>query len=261
MLAEGEEHPTEFELVTAVGFRYFADRQCDVVVLETGLGGRLDSTNVIVKPLACIITALGYDHMDRLGNTLAEIAEEKAGIIKAGCPVFLYRPQDLDLPPAEAAAAEQVIRARCAERLAPLHLVRRDELILQDYGWHGQSFYDTVSGLTLRTRLLGVIQPMNAAMAVRACRALGLADDRQIADGIAAARWPARLELLREDPPILLDGAHNPQGCQALAASLNRLLPDRPLVMLMGVLQDKDYLAYWKSCWIRFYTIRPPLFA
>ncbi|HAL74474.1 MAG TPA: bifunctional folylpolyglutamate synthase/dihydrofolate synthase, partial [Clostridiales bacterium] len=96
MLADGYEHPTEFELLTAAGFLHYANKHCDVVVLETGLGGRLDSTNIISQPLACLITALGFDHMDRLGNTMAEIAAEKAGIIKPGCPVFFYNPYDLE---------------------------------------------------------------------------------------------------------------------------------------------------------------------
>ncbi|MEA4889819.1 MAG: folylpolyglutamate synthase/dihydrofolate synthase family protein [Clostridiaceae bacterium] len=241
MLAEGYEQPTEFELITAVGFLHFTARACDVVVLETGLGGRLDSTNVVEHPLACVITALGYDHMERLGGTLRAIAAEKAGIIKNGCPVFLYRPQDLELPDGDAAEAETVIRNTCLERNAPLQIVGRGDIVYGDYGWNGQSFTDQVSQLTLHTRLLGVVQPMNATLAVRVCRTLGLADDDQIRAGIAAARWPARLELLRREPPVLLDGAHNPQCCQALAASLNRLLPGRPVVFLAGVLQDKDY--------------------
>ena len=243
MLAEGEEHPTEFELITAAAFMYFAKKKCDLVVLETGLGGRLDSTNVIEKPLASIITALGYDHMDRLGSTLALIAAEKAGIIKPGCPVFLYDPEDLGLSADDAAAAARVIRETCEqdEIRAPLQIVRKSELSPAEYGWDGQTFTDTVSGLNLRTKLLSVIQPMNATLAVRACKTLGLADDEQIRAGIEAARWPARMELLRRDPPVILDGAHNPQGCQALSASLDRLLPGRLVIFLAGILQDKEY--------------------
>ena len=226
MLAEGGEHPTEFELLTAAGFLYFAAAGCDVVVLETGLGGRLDSTNIIGHPLACLITALGFDHMDRLGGTLAEIAAEKAGIIKRGCPVFLYNPLDLELSRSDAAAALQVIVHHCEEQNAPLKLIQRSEIDVLDYGWEGQTFTDRTSSLTLQTSLLGLFQPMNAALAARACLSLGLASPGQIRQGIALARWPARLEMLRRHPPILLDGAHNPQGCQALAAALTRLLPE-----------------------------------
>jgi dihydrofolate synthase / folylpolyglutamate synthase len=240
MLTEGYEHPTEFELITAVGFLYYAACGCDCVVLEVGLGGRLDSTNVIENPLACIITALGYDHMDRLGGTLAEIAREKAGIIKAGCPVYLYDPAGPDLTPADADDARRVIRERCSELNAPLQIVRREELTLLHYGWQGQSFVDETRHLTLETSLLGVFQPMNAALAARACLDLRLADARAVADGIRLARWPSRLEILRSHPPILLDGCHNPQGCIALAAALTRLLPGKPVVFLAGMMRDKD---------------------
>ena len=245
MLAESgeQEHPTEFELITAAAFLYFAEKKCDLVVLETGLGGRLDSTNIIEKPMACIITALGYDHMDRLGSTLAEIAGEKAGIIKPGCPVFLYDPHDLNLSRDDAAAAFRVIQTTCARESiqAPLHVVHKSELVSGSYGLDGQTFRDTVCGLELKTSLMSIIQPMNATLAIRACRMLGLATDEQIKAGIAAARWPARMELLRSDPPVILDGSHNPQGCQALAASLNRLLPGQQVIFLAGILQDKDY--------------------
>ncbi len=241
MLAEGGEHPTEFELITAAAFLYFASSQCDVVVLETGLGGRLDSTNVISNPLACVITALGYDHMDRLGQTLAEIAREKSGIIKPGCPVFLYNPSDLDLPPPDAAAARDVIISQCQLQNAPLQVISKSEIELIAYDWSGQTFIDHQTNLELKTSLLGVFQPMNAILAARVCKTLNLASDDAIREGIRLSRWPARLELLRHNPPILLDGAHNPQGCQALADALSRLLPGRPVVFLAGMLQDKDY--------------------
>lgn len=264
MLAEGEDHPTEFELLTAAGFLYFAEKACDLVVLETGLGGRLDSTNVIEQPLACIITALGYDHMDRLGSTLGEIAAEKAGIIKAGCPVFFYDPLDLDLRETDRSAALQVVRGRCAALGAPLHIISRQDISILSYDWDGQLFTDRQTGLTVKTSLLGIIQPMNACLAMRACRALKLADGTRIKAGIAATRWPARLELLRRDPPILLDGAHNPQCCQALSQSLERLMPDQTIVYLAGVLADKDYvdmleimLLKWRCHPIAFICVKP----
>lgn len=241
MLAEGEEHPTEFELLTAIAFLYFVEQKCDLVVLETGLGGRLDSTNVIEHPLACIITALGYDHMDRLGNTLEEIAGEKAGIIKAGSPVFLYNPYDLYLSKEDQAAAMKVMEERCRSFSAPLHVVCQNDLIYGTYDWSGQSFTDRCSGLCLWTTLLGTAQPMNATLALRACRHLSLADDTAIKEGIKATRWPARMEVIRRFPPILIDGAHNSQGCRVLSDSLNRLLADQPVIFLVGVLADKDY--------------------
>ena len=120
LIAEGQEHPTEFELVTAVAFLYFKEQQCDAVVLETGLGGRLDSTNVIEQPAATIITALGYDHMDRLGDTLGKIAGEKGGIIKEGCPVFAIDTHQSAVEAADAEEAKQVIEDIAASKHAPL---------------------------------------------------------------------------------------------------------------------------------------------
>lgn len=247
MLAEGYEHPTEFEILTAAGFLYFADQNCDVVVLETGLGGRLDSTNIISQPLACLITALGFDHMDRLGDTMAEIAAEKAGIIKSGSPVFLYNPHDLELTAEQADDAEQAIRHRCLETGSPLCKISQIEIEKIAYSWDGQTFSDRKTGLMLQTSLLGLFQPMNAAMAARVCLSLGLADAKAVSLGLSVARWPARLEVLRREPPVLLDGAHNLQGCQALAAALSKLLPGQPVIFLTGMLQDKDYHAMLRA--------------
>lgn len=241
MSAEGMEHPTEFELITAAGFWYFARQKCDLVVLETGLGGRLDSTNVVETPLACVVTALGFDHMDRLGSTMREIAAEKAGIVKPGCPVFLYNPHDLDLSAKDAEDALTVVSLKCQEQDAPLQLVSRADIHVFEYGWDGQIFSDRISGLILQTSLLGVFQPLNATLAARVCQVLELASNDAIREGIALARWPARLEVLRRHPPVILDGAHNPQGCRALSATLSRLLPAQPVIFLAGMLQDKDY--------------------
>ena len=214
---------------------------CEVVVLETGLGGRLDSTNVILAPLACAITALGYDHMDRLGNTLGEIAAEKAGIIKPGRPVILSDPRDLGHLAAEAEAALAAVRNRCSQQSAPLSLLSLKDIEIVSYGWDGQIFRDVQSGLTMRTGLLGLYQPQNAVLAARVCQMTGLAQSAAIVEGIASAQWPARMELVRRNPPILVDGAHNVQGCQALATTLSKLLPGQPIIFLAGMLQDKDY--------------------
>jgi dihydrofolate synthase / folylpolyglutamate synthase len=242
MQAQGQEHPTEFELLTAVAFLYYREKECDVVVLETGLGGRLDATNVIERPLACIITALGYDHMDRLGSSLADIAKEKAGIIKPKRPVYLYHPQDIDIEPSETSAAKQVIFNQCQMKEAPLKVVKKEEVRVHSYDWSGQVFEDQVSGIVARTSLLNVVQPMNATLAIRMCLDLKLADEDQIREGIEATRWPARMERVGENPPILIDGAHNPQCCRALADSLNRFFADQPVIFLAGVLADKDYV-------------------
>jgi dihydrofolate synthase/folylpolyglutamate synthase len=241
MQQEGYEHPTEFEMLTAAAFLHFVATGCKVVVLETGLGGRLDSTNVIRKPLACIITALGYDHTDRLGSTMAEIAAEKAGIIKSKRPVFLRDPRELGLAQEEGEAALRVIRLCCEKKHAPLHLIGRNDIEVLGYGRDGQVFQDRSSEQIFQTGLLGLYQPQNALLAARACQTTGLADPEAVAAGIAAARWPARMEILRQQPLILIDGAHNLQGCQALAETLAKLHPGRPVVYLAGMLEDKDY--------------------
>ena len=240
MLAAGEEHPTEFELITACAFLYFAQQNCDYIVLETGLGGRLDSTNVVTHPVRVIITALGYDHQDRLGHSLQEIAAEKAGIIKPGCPVWLYDPL-VAVPhhPAEAQQALAVIRSRCTELAAPLTVLGPSAVQAQNYQMTGQSFI--FKGNLYETRLLGLFQPLNAALALAACR--DLVPPAALAEGIRRTRWPARLELFStpEGLPVLLDGAHNPQGCTALGDALDRLMPGQPIVFLLGLLADKDY--------------------
>lgn len=271
MLAEGGEQPTEFELITAVAFLYYQEQAVDVVALETGLGGRLDSTNVIERPLSVVITAIGYDHMDRLGSTIGEIASEKAGIIKPGAPVFLYDP-DLACPiPGDADAVETVFRSRCAALNAPLTLIRSQQVEAVDLTPEGQTF--RVSGIpalteqTFRISLLGHYQPMNAAMAIAACvacRPVFHISDDAIRQGVAMTRWPARLELVRQQPLALVDGAHNRQGASALADSLSRLFPDRQLILICGVLQDKEYdqmlmtvLSYAGSHLKRLYCVTP----
>lgn len=241
MLSEGLEQPTEFELLTALAFWHFARRKCDIVVLETGLGGRLDSTNIITRPVACLITALGYDHMDRLGSTMQEIASEKAGIIKKDSDVYLYDPANLNLDTEDKGQILQVMHERCREMNAVLHIVGSTNIQPKQYGLNGQVF--EFRGTEYSTRLLGTTQPGNAALALSACLDLNLADIDAARSGISKTFWPGRLEILRREPPILLDGAHNPQSCQVLSQSLDLLITGKPVIFLSGVLRDKDYTA------------------
>ena len=239
MLAEGLEHPTEFELVTAVAFLYFAEKKCDVVVLETGLGGRLDSTNVIKKPLACIITALGYDHMDRLGNTLPEIAAEKGGIIKEGCPVFAMDTHQAAVSDEDAEEAAATLASIAYEKDAPLKWVRKNEAkrITQDL--RGQRF--SFDGETYHIRMHGAYQLENASLALFAMR--NFVSEEAQKEGISHVLWKGRLEAISEDPPIILDGAHNPQGIMSFSAfqeEMPLLQKMRPCEVIMGVMADKD---------------------
>lgn len=232
-----EDQPTEFELLTAMALVWFAQKNCDIVILEVGLGGRLDATNVIPAPEAAVIMNIGLEHTDILGHTLGEIAGEKAGIIKEGCTVVAY--------PGEP-EVEQVYRLVCARKHARLRMVSFAEIAIRDADIHGQRFrWNDLDDLQIG--LLGRHQVYNAAVALETLTLLrerGWNISRQaVRQGLAAARWPARLEVLRHDPVFLLDGAHNPQCAQALADGLRALLPGRRFVFLAGVLADKDYPA------------------
>lgn len=230
-----EDSPTEFELITALGFLYFAQQRCDIVVLEVGLGGELDSTNVIPAPECAVITALGLDHVKELGPTLADIARAKAGIIKSGTTVVSY---------GGAAEADAVLSARCAATGCPLLPVPFDRLTVHSTGLDGTVFdFDGLDGLFLP--LLGSYQPRNAATAITAARVLAgkgwhITEDA-IRRGIAAVSWPGRFELLSRDPTLILDGSHNPHGMRATVESLQAVFPGKKLVFLISVMADKDY--------------------
>lgn len=226
--------PTEFELITALGMLYFAQERCDIVVLEVGLGGALDSTNVIDPPACAVITALGMDHVQELGPTLADIAAAKAGIIKPGSPVVSY---------GGAPEADRVIADAAAACGAPLTVADFARLTLRGAGLEGQTFdYDGLTGLTLP--LLARYQPRNAVVAIEALRALRARGwqipDSAIRQGLAQVRWPGRFELLRRDPPFLLDGSHNAHGMRATADSLRALFPGEKFVFLVSIMADKD---------------------
>ena len=243
MLQNNEEHPTEFELVTAVAFLYFKQADCDYVVLETGLGGRLDSTNVIKNPVCCVITALGYDHTERLGSTMREIAHEKAGIIKAGRPVFLYSPHDTDLLEDEAGSALTVVTDTCREKGSRLTVISFSSLTLTDSTAEGQSFTVPFLPALLHICLIGAYQLQNAALAARAV--LGIVSQEGIREGLLKTRWKGRMEVLRRDPLILLDGGHNPQGARSFRTSVDALFKDdfrkTPPRLILGFMEDKDY--------------------
>lgn len=239
LLEEGEEHPTEFELVTAVAFLYFAEQKCDAVVLETGLGGRLDSTNVMEKPAATIITALGYDHMDRLGDTLGKIAGEKGGIIKEGCPVFAIDTHQSAVETADAEEAKAVIEEIATEKHAPLTWVRNGAAERTSQNLNGQIF--NFEGHSYTIRMHGGYQLDNATLALTAMKDFVSQEART--EGLAHTMWKGRLEAISKNPTIILDGAHNPQGITSFVAFTDEMetlkeLP--PCEIIMGVMADKD---------------------
>lgn len=235
-VAEGmSDPPTEFELMTAVGMEFFLEEQCDIVVLEVGLGGRLDSTNVIPAPEAAVITNIGLEHTQELGGTLTLIAREKSGILKPGCRAVLYRQSD---------EVTQVIQSVCRQLDIPLRQTDPQELEVLSSGLEGQDFHYRGRG-PYRLSLLGSYQLSNAITALEVVQALRDAGwtipEEAVARGLAAAQWPGRLELARRSPDFIVDGGHNPQCVDALAAALESLYPGRKLIFLSGVLADKDW--------------------
>lgn len=232
--------PTEFELMTAVGMAYFLEQNCDIVVLEVGLGGRLDSTNVIPAPEAAVITNIGLEHTKELGDTLAQIAGEKAGILKPGCRCVLY---------AQGNEASQVIRAVCREQHIPLRETAPEQLEVLSSGLEGQTFRYRGSG-PYHIQLLGSYQLFNAITAldtIHALREAGWAiPEEAVLRGLSQARWPGRLELVRRNPDFIIDGGHNPQCVDALASALSALYPGKKLIFLSGVLADKDWHAMFR---------------
>lgn len=254
--AEGmREHPSEFELVTCIGFEYFVRRRCDIVVLEVGLGGRLDPTNVIDCPEAAVITAIGLDHTELLGNTVEAIAAEKAGIVKPGCRVVLSGQQD---------TVERTVREICQSAGAPLEVAKTECVAIRSMTPDGLRF-DWRGAQNLQVPLVGLHQVQNVATVLQTVfvlRAQGWnIPDEAVRDGLAGTRWPGRFELLHQNPAFIVDGGHNPQGARAVAQTLTDLFPGKKITFLMGALADKDaagIAAPVAGIAGRIFTVTPP---
>ena len=239
MVSEGWDHPTTFEIITAIAFIHFKEENTDYVVLEVGLGGRHDSTNIISESLVSVITTLDYDHIDVLGNTIGEIAYQKAGIIKDKGLVVSY-PQDED--------AIKVLKEVSHEKSADLHLLNTDNIVPKKESHIGSVFDFTYKGVTLKDikiSMLGSYQIYNASLAIYTLiilRDKGLLkiDNQAIYQGLAAAKWRGRLEVMEETPTILIDGAHNLQGMKNLVKALE-LFDYKKLILGTAILGDKDY--------------------
>ncbi len=232
---EMADKPTEFELICAIAFQYFYEAGCDVVVLEAGMGGRLDSTNIIRRPSLSVITGIALDHTDFLGDTVEKIATEKAGITKDAAPVLYGGEDDV---------AREVIRTTARER--------GSEFFDVDYG-KIKNLHSTLDGTSfdfenyenIKINMLALYQSRNAAeviSAVKILRAQGfLISDEALYRGLALATWPARFEIIERDPLIIFDGAHNPQGITSAKESIEHYFADEKVYVLTGVLADKDY--------------------
>ena len=227
--------PTEFELITAVAFEYFKRNNCDVVVLEAGMGGRLDSTNVIRNPVLSVITGVALDHTAFLGDTVEKIAVEKAGIIKDKRPVLFG---------GEHSGARDVIRSAAELSGSNYFEVDYEKLKVNVATLEGTNF-DFFHRKNMKVSLLGLYQPRNAAVVISAVDILNTCGfdigENDLREGLVEARWQARFEILKKEPLIIFDGAHNAQGIDSAVASIYHYFGDRKVYVLTGVLADKDY--------------------
>ena len=249
------EQPTEFEMVTALGFEYFKREKCDIVICEVGMGGEFDATNVILPPEAAILCNIGLVHTEVLGDTLEKIAATKAGIIKPGCDAVIYR---------EKPSVEAVIESRCREVGARLHKADFADIHLISHNLTGQVFdWERFKGLKLP--LLGNHQLHNAAVALTTATVMQAKGwnltDEAVRTGLETVQWPGRFQLMREKPLFIVDGGHNPQCIEALVQNIRQYLAEQPLTVLTGVLADKDYHCMYAGVAqfaARFVTVTPP---
>ena len=248
------DHPTEFELVTAMALTWFAREGCDIAVCEVGMGGEFDATNVIPSPEAAVLTNIGLDHTAVLGNTVEQIAATKSGIIKPGCRAVLY--------PC-APSVQEVVAARCRAVGAPLTVADFDAIRPISDSLDGQVF-DFGAYRSLHLPLLGTHQLRNAAVALTTVdilrqRGWRISDD-SVRQGLASVAWPGRFQVARRRPTVILDGGHNPQCMESLAAAIREYLPGQPVTVLTGVLADKDFGRMYDALAplaARFITVTP----
>lgn len=221
---------TVFDTICAIAFLYFREKQCDIVVLEVGLGGRFDATNIIESPLCSVICAIGLDHTQYLGDTVSEVAFEKCGIIKPNCPVVSYPLQTKD--------AYRVIEDTCISRNSELTVPDINELTVSESNIKGNSFI--YNGTEYNVPLVGIYQVYNALCAIEAATALGV-DIQSIQSGLSRVKWKCRFEVFDiDDKIVVLDGAHNPHGLAAFFDSASGFFADKNLHIVFGMVNDKD---------------------
>ena len=259
MVEDGLAHPTAFEIETAVAFLEFVEKDCDLVVLEVGLGGRLDATNVISTTICAVITSIGMDHMAILGDTIEQIAREKAGIIKPGVPVVSQEQKQEVI---------KIIQQVCHEKNAPLKVVNQGDTIKATlsldktvFSYLNELFVDTME---LETSMLGLHQIKNAMTAVEtACilKQKGFCIHREhVIHGISQANWEGRFSVVHKHPYIIVDGAHNEDAAIALQESTTLYFKEKPLIRIIGIFKDKEYekiLANTVRCEDTVITVRP----
>lgn len=234
MESDGLTLPTSFEVETALAMVHFLHSKCDLVVLETGMGGAMDATNAVSNTLVAVLTAIGMDHVKFLGATIEEIAAQKAGIIKPGCSVVLHRQSD---------AVTQTVRKACEANHASLRITAPETIDVLPCTGAGQRF--RCAGYTIDLPLEGTFQQHNAAGAIEAVLALRekgfRIPDEAILSGLKNVNWPGRMQQICARPKVYIDGAHNPNAAARLAETIPLLWPDKRTVLIMGVLADKDF--------------------
>lgn len=232
-----EDKPTVFEKLTAMAFLYFAKKKCDYVVLEVGMGGEYDSTNVIKTPLVSVITSIGMDHTEQLGDTLQKIASTKAGIIKKGVPCVVIN-QDPDVI--------DVIKRKCYSTDSPCIVARDSSLKVVSSDFDGIIIKSTSLSKNARVSLCGEYQINNIALVLTVARLLSITDkielsEESICKGLGSVAWPARFEILHKNPYFIIDGAHNPHGIRAFVDSTKKLFLMKGIKYIVGIMEDKNF--------------------
>ena len=237
MVADGFAHPTSFEVETVLGFLYYKEKNCDMVVLETGMGGRLDATNVIPDPqkLLAVFASVSMDHMAFLGDSLGQIAKEKAGIITQGCSVVTMEQRE---------EVMDVFQKVCLEKQAVLTVSKPETASSIHYGLEKQTFLYR-NRLPVTIRLAGNYQITNALLALQAAEILQQKGfritDRAILKGMEQTGWHGRFEILSKKPYFIVDGAHNEDAARKLAQTVQFYFTNKKIIYIMGVLRDKEY--------------------
>lgn len=256
MLSKGMAQPTVFEVETALAFVYFAKKNCDYVLLEVGMGGETDATNLITKPVCSVLTSISMDHMQFLGNTLKEIAKVKSGIIKKDCPIVTSDAQDAEVL--------QVIKEAAAKKGAKLLLAKQDAMEVikteENTSKAGLScHHKTLGEVTLS--LMGAYQVENANLAITVCLDVLALPCEVIKKGLEKAYWPGRFEVICTNPTFIIDGAHNEDAAKKLYQTLQNHFTNRKITYIIGVLADKEHkkmLEIMLPLAERVYTVTPP---
>ncbi|OON99822.1 MAG: hypothetical protein ATN35_10575 [Epulopiscium sp. Nele67-Bin004] len=228
--------PSEFELRTALAFEYFSQENCDIVVLEVGLGGRLDSTNIIDSPILTVITKIGVDHVSFLGNDIEGIAFEKAGIIKNNCTcVVMKQPNNI----------VNIFENICSQKSAKLFLSEPNNIQVNSQTLDGLNI--SYKGNKFNVNLIGTYQTENIAVVLKAVEVLNnigyAVSDSSVYDGLKTVKWSGRFEVISKEPLFIVDGAHNNDGIKAFTNTLDTLLPNQKCTFLIAVMSDKDYIS------------------